>query len=352
MRLYVFQSLPNNLIERFDVSQAAANFCFALIDNNCFDKSLSLVPINVSESIKNRCSYKGVIFIQYRVFPHWKILKFLNNFVENIVIVKNALKAKNIWFYNITTTNLISIILLKYLFFKRVYAIIADYNPPSNRFSSENLICWMINKMKGVISLSARTDIQNRNHVSLAGIIPSYKVNKFNIDLNNRKFLFSGILNNVNGIDMAIDIFSNIPEAELIITGKDNGIYEKIRGYKNIIFLGFLSKDEYERILENITFCLSFRDPNLPENTNNFPSKTLEYLSQGKIVISTIEYPELASLKYFYVPFTKEDIKLLVQDLLKMPSEKLMSFCNNQMEVGAYFSESKWKSMISFIEQQ
>ena len=63
MRLFICQSIPNKFIKKYEVSQAAANFCFDLISNDCFDKSLSLIPINIKDYINlfkfSRHSYRN-----------------------------------------------------------------------------------------------------------------------------------------------------------------------------------------------------------------------------------------------------------------------------------------------------
>lgn len=343
--------MPNKFVKNYEVSQAAANFCFDLIDNDCFDKAISLIPINITDYIKDNCEYYKTEFIQCRFFPQNRFFRFLNNVIENLSIVKKSSKASTIWVYNITLSNILAVFILRFILFKKVYAIIADYMPPTNKFSGNYIINLCIKSLHGLITLSARGNAKNSNRECIAGIIPTTKIQKAHKMLNSRKFLFSGILNKVNGIDMAIDVFSKVPNAELIITGRDyEGVIDKIKPYGNITYLGFLAKEDYNKIFNEVTFCLNFRNPSYPENYNNFPSKILEYFSQNKAVISTIEYPELYSIHYFYSTFNTENIIELVNDLLNLSNDKLENHCNHTEQLKLNFSESKWKTMLLQIE--
>jgi glycosyltransferase involved in cell wall biosynthesis len=352
MRLLVFQSIPDIHIEKYEVSQAAANFCFNLIDTKCFDKGLSLIPVNIKDNIKQKCIYTNTEFIQCRLMPHISFFRVFNNFIENIQIARKGMSAKKIWVYNITYSNLLAVVLLRFIFFKKVYAIIADYNEPTNFFSGNNLFRLIINNLNGVITLSARIKIKNKNQENVAGIIPSYKIGLIQSNLDSKKFLFSGLLNLVNGIDMAIEVFSKLPNAELYITGKDYGYCKRIDSYKNIHYMGFLSYSDYKKIFSDITFCLNFRNPTYSENINNFPSKVLEYFSHNKVVISTLEYPELSTFNYFYTPFDSAKIINLIQNLLTISSENLRKYCNHNCQLNTNFSESKWKTTLQIIEDR
>lgn len=353
MRIFIFQSVPNKFVKNYEVSQAAANFCFDLIDNDCFDKAISLIPINITDYIKDNCEYYKTEFIQCRFFPQNRFFRFINNVIENLSIVKKSSKASTIWVYNITFSNLLAILILRFILFKKVFAIIADYMPPTTKISKDSIIKFTIKGLHGVITFSARGDVNNSNKDCIAGIIPTAKILEYRNNLNSRKFLFSGVLNKVNGIDMAIDVFSKVPNAQLLISGRDyDNVIEKIKPYKNITYLGYLAKEDYNKIFNEVTFCLNFRNPVYPENNNNFPSKTLEYFSQNKVVLSTIEYPELYSINYFYTPYNCEKIIELVNQLLSFSNESLKKYSNHFEQLKLNFSESKWKTMLHKIENR
>jgi glycosyltransferase involved in cell wall biosynthesis len=350
MRLFITQVVPNEFVRKYNVSQAGTMFCFDLIDNNCFDNALSLIPANIDEYIKDKCLHNNVTFIQVnRKF----FLKIFSNFIENIIIVIKSLKYKTIWYYNITPSNFISAFILRYLFFKQVYAIIADYTPSKSRFNLNNILKFIIEHLKGIITLSQRGVINHKNNITIAGVLPTSKIDNISakrVNVNN-KFLFSGVLSKQKGIDKAIEIFSEIPEAELIISGRgDFDVENAIKNFNNIKYLGFLTQQEYKRVLSEVTFCLNFRNPSYPENENDFPSKVLEYFSYNKVVISTIKYPELYSFNYFYTPFDNEKITKLVKRILNLSEEKLNKYNSHTDKLKESFSEKIWKSTLLKIE--
>jgi len=351
MRLFITQVVPNIFVKKYNVSQAGTMFCFDLVDNDTFEKTISLVPINIKENIKENCHYYKTEFIQCRLLPHNKIFRIFNNLIENITIVKKSIKANTIWFYNITTTNIFSVLILRFILFKKVYAIIADYTPPVKRISINSIIKTIIENLKGIIILSARSDFEKVNQVCIAGIVPQNKINPKASVLTNRKFLFSGVLNKLKGIDMAIEVFSKIPKAELIISGKgDDVLLNMIKPYKNIKYLGFLSQEEYRKVFFEVTFCLNFRNPSFLENKYNFPSKVLEYFLYHKIVISTIEYPELNKFEYIYTPFNVDELIITINKLLVIDNSEIEKYTNNTKQLKSEFSEIKWKSTMHDIE--
>lgn len=41
--------------------------------------------------------------------------------------------------------------------------------------------------------------------------------------------------------------------------------------------------EDYLCLLDSATICLNLRNPNLPENNNNFPSKVLDYFQKVRL---------------------------------------------------------------------
>ena len=93
---------------------------------------------------------------------------------------------------------------------------------------------------------------------------------------------------------MAVDVFKQIPEAELILTGwmaksDENWIKEIMLKHSNIKYIGFL--DDYSlyiKVMQSVDIVLSLRDPNVAVNRYNFPSKILETLAYNKLVILSL----------------------------------------------------------------
>lgn len=106
------------------------------------------------------------------------------------------------------------------------------------------------------------------------------------------KIMYAGTLSEVTGVDVLLDSFAmwDADDVELYISGK--GILEeRVRSAaekdKRIIYLGFVSYDEYYRLLPQMDVFINPRNMDLEQNQNNFPSKVLEYLATGRSVVST-----------------------------------------------------------------
>jgi hypothetical protein len=92
------------------------------------------------------------------------------------------------------------------------------------------------------------------------------------------------------------------------------------------------------------------RDPSYPENLNNFPSKILEFFSYNKIVISTIDYPELIDFKYLRCEFDKYSLTNIIESIISKKHEELAFLCDNSKSLIENFSEIHWKNSFNKIE--
>ncbi|MBX2977531.1 MAG: hypothetical protein KF721_15500, partial [Ignavibacteriaceae bacterium] len=152
---------------------------------------------------------------------------------------------------------------------------------------------------------------------------------------------------------LAIEVFSKLPNQKLYISGiVDEKYLIKISQYPNIIYYGYLEYDKYIDLIEKIPIGLSLRDPNLPVNSNNFPSKILEYFTMGKMVLSTIDYPEIESFNYFKCKYSVEDIAEMITRIAEMPDTEIMKFFNHEKQLTNNFSESAWMKAFDKIEDK
>ena len=347
-RFLICSVVPKELVSYIHASQAANNFCYNLIDNIKFDEVHSIWPpsYQTKEYIKD-------INIKYYInkSSNNKYKVFYKFIVNNILLAIRTHKATHIWFYNLCNVNVIAYLIIKYILRKKVYIILADHTPSKKKISIQHFFEYLINKSDGILKLSSRSDIYHKsmNEINLAGIIPNNKISNIVNPLNAiPKFLFSGTLSPITGFDMVLEVFKNIPEVDLYISGP--GIMPlQYKDYNNIHFLGMLKYQDYIELFSKIDICLNFRNPNLPENNNNFPSKVLEYFSKNKVVMSTIDYPELADFKYIKVPFNKEDIINKVNYILSNRID-LKYYQDNRQALKNNFSEIKWKEAINNIE--
>ena len=107
-----------------------------------------------------------------------------------------------------------------------------------------------------------------------------------------KNIMYGGLLSKVAGVDIAINAFRNIPDDHIRLHITGNGdmvdyVKEQAGIDKRIIFHGRLQYEEYLGLLQQSHILLNPRNMNLPENRNNFPSKMLEYIATGRVIVSS-----------------------------------------------------------------
>lgn len=345
-RIFVCNYIPQQYITKIKASQAANNFCERLMNGEIFDEIYSILP--VSYNIPLDTQYKGIkFFINGKTNLIAKIIKYINLNCKMAWLLR---KKDKLWFYNITPSFLLAYVLLKFLFKRKTYVIMADYSNPEKKISLQSIIGYLIERCNGIISLSARSCFKHKKMIVKAGIVSEDMLNREDKNENkNFTFLFSGLLSDITGYDMALKVFSSIPEAQLYISG--NGEYPpQYQKFNNIHFMGNLPYDEYLSLLDNATICLNFRNPNKSENNNNFPSKILDYFSRNKIVLSTIKYPEIEGAKYFWTNYDENSLVAQIRDIINMEDTVLKQYKSNKDFLKNNFSITSWNEAINMIE--
>jgi len=104
--------------------------------------------------------------------------------------------------------------------------------------------------------------------------------------------LYSGILSKVTGIDIYLKAIKLIEDRDIrfVFSGKGEMkelLIEKFKKDDRIEYAGFLDEEAYLSLLSKANILINPRNMDLPQNRNNFPSKILEYLDTGKVIIST-----------------------------------------------------------------
>ena len=318
-----------------------------MIKGKCFDKVVGLVHTTIPRKLVLKGDYGIVTFIQTRFFLHKSVGRLLNNILDSLKTVREAKGFDSVWFYNLEWVQILSYLIMKAMG-KKLYVIVADFTPPVRRFSFASIVQRLFLQSRGLITLSARTTFRHSNQISIAGIISNETLEaRRNTPMPMRhKFLFSGGLEAIHGIDLAIDAFKEIPEASLVITGKR--LKQDISDAPNICYAGYLSQEEYDRLFRDVSCCVCFRDPSYPENLNNFPSKIIEYLSYKKQVISTIRYPEMEGLKYVYAHFDLDSVKAAIRQVMVSRPDGY-----DQTEtLDSLYSVNRWVQALSEIEDR
>ena len=352
-RCLITQQVPSSLILKFNISQAGVNFCNHLVDNEMFDKAFAIPILSVTPSIKEESiKDKKYTYIQCRFFSHKNIGKVLNAVLENILCAFVARKYKNIWFYNLNKQTVLLFIILRFILFKNVCVIVADFRPDKT-FSINSFIQYLIRNCKGIITLSNRSVFKNIKSVCIPGIVPISKTQNNHTNLTEKSFLLSGVLKEATGISIAIDVFSKLSNITLYITGIVEEKYlKRIEKYPNIKYYGYLDFEEYKKLISKIPFGLSLRDPNYAINQNNFPSKILEYFSLNKVVLSTIDYPEIGNFKYFKCRYNVDDISNMVKKINNLSDKDLKLYIDHSENLRKNLSENAWLDAFQLIENK
>lgn len=356
-RYFICPLLPKAKIQQLNGSVAANNFCYNLISGNGFSDVIPFLPVGYVDKADLVYDDKRVrlFYIRWRKNTWLRKISFVP---ENIKMFNDIQRYSSVWFYNLPYTTILLFILLK-LFKPSVSCnlIMLDFTPKRKglRSISDSIEIACINKMHGMIKLADSPLFTVKNSVCLPGVVPE-DGNEYPLVENVKKeFLISGALgDNISMLSMLLDVFSQMPELTLHITGKApdvKKVEEYASKYKNIIYHGMVEYDEYLSILHATPFLLSTRDPRYPENQCNFPSKVIEALLHNRIIVSTIHYPQLDGIKYFEVG---TDIEEFIKDILtisRTTDDVLMQYANQSCIVKERFNVRVWNEWMKKIEE-
>lgn len=103
--------------------------------------------------------------------------------------------------------------------------------------------------------------------------------------------LFTGSMGPWAGSSLLVESFRHIGSrrSELWLCGKGSNrdVEQAARIDSRIKLLGLVEEERLQQLSRQATVFVNPREPSIPANYSNFPSKVLEYLSYGKPVIST-----------------------------------------------------------------
>lgn len=186
----------------------------------------------------------------------------------------------------------------------RKVLILADYTPVKEEedFRHKIMAALMMFSFAQydryvVLSEKSRTYLRkNRDTIVVNGAIrwESFsKIQQPDSEKGRIVFLYSGVLNRVTGVDLLLNAFQMTQDQNyrLIICGQGNElstlIEDSCRKDKRISYKGYVSKAEYYGLLEQAAVVVNPRNMSLLQNRYNFPSKVLEYIASGRVVLST-----------------------------------------------------------------
>lgn len=353
MRYFQTFILPDEEVAQLGLSFAAANFSRNLISGNGFDKVYSLIPVNVNSKLSDvKGSNYEIVYSKWRTKKSF--LRKVSIFLEQFYIYSKIKRNDSIWFYNLNMLNGFLYILLK-LFKPSVKRniIILDFTPPENWKEQNYWFLKLINTANGAISLSPYSFCKIKNIHILPGVVPNVDIIYPKITIPNKEFLLSGVISeSISMTHRVLEAFSRLPSCKLYITGKvlegEDLIREYSDRFENIIYLGSIPFSKYIDLLHHVTFQLSMRNPTMPENQCNFPSKIIEALLHNRIVISSLSYPQLKDIRYLTIDAT--DLFNEFSRISMISDEKILSFANEATKVKKLFNVDVWNQTMSEIE--
>lgn len=169
--------------------------------------------------------------------------------------------------------------------------------------------------------------------------------------------LYSGLFDEHTGILLLLEAFKHLDQenVELHFSGwgsLESTINKYAESDKRICNHGFLNRDEYLSVMKKAHILINPRDMNFKQNKNNFPSKILEYLASGKIVISTkfsghLEFDNF-EIQYFNSN-SKELSSNIKKVILNIKELSRKSYKTNRLYVKRYYIENQIEKIKKFV---
>lgn len=348
MRIFISHIAPKELSRKLGISVAASNFSENLNNANIFEKCYTILPTFVKDIDIAEFSNSKFIPIFNKTIRK-SPLSIFAPIIEQINLFFKIPENSSVWLYNMTSLNGYLVRMLRY--FKpsvKIYEIVLDFTPGDPKAEK-----WLplINACDGRILLSKSKLFNKENSACLPGIVPLDSIPCEKVDYISWDFLLSGQLSeNISMLSKLLEVFKDLPEATLHITGTiPSTAIEYANNYPNIKCYQNLSYDDYLSILHSCPFILSTRNPRMPENECNFPSKIIESLLHNRIIISTLSYPQLKDIDIIKV--NADNLEEEFRNLVNSNSESLLSYANQSEKVIKLFNTKVWEQTIQLIEE-
>ena len=166
-------------------------------------------------------------------------------------------------------------------------------------------------------------------------------------------FYYAGLLSEENGIINMILAFRQIedPNVRLIISGKgplERRVICESRLDTRIKYEGYVDNIGYYKFLDSAHILINPRNMELSQNKNNFPSKIMEYIASGRVIIST-KFPSWEGFKE-NIEFCESDIQSL-NEAMVYTLGKYGEMCEKQYELNIVKArEFSWTAQAKRIE--
>lgn len=249
---------------------------------------------------------------------------------------------------------------------KRSIVIVADY---SERISYRNisgkiyasLQLWSMQRFDTVVGLSGNIKDKLRvkqQFILMEGGIDEELYNAFSYKPHETGapiiFMYSGLLSHVTGVNLLLDAIKQMDRQNIRLWISGKGELEDLvrtvaKVDNRIRFLGHLPYEEYIRRLQRVDVLINPRDMSLPENQNNFPSKIMDYLASGKVILST----KFAGWEQFednivFCESSTEGIGNSMESIADKSIDEKKVFCTNREKAKQF----EWRIQLKKIFEQ
>lgn len=165
---------------------------------------------------------------------------------------------------------------------------------------------------------------------------------------------YSGLLSEENGVKNMVAAFRGIKAANirLVVSGKgplEKYVKEEAEKDKRIVYVGYVENKRYYTLLEQADILVNPRNMELPQNSNNFPSKIMEYLASGRIIIST-RFPSWEQFEE-NILFCDSDVDSIITAMKKACSMTVQDMIDNFYKNITFAQKFSWTVQSQRIEK-
>lgn len=343
--------------------------CYSLALDPFFPKIKEIWIPTKKEIIRNKDSSS---LFRYINLPFFRGL-FVSLEIIVICLYKKTIKQEKICImqYNLGLSYLIPCFILNKIFNIKFIPVIldifTDLEINGNKLTLRKIIfkiqTWILKKLSKVIVINEKIaeDFGLKDYLVIEGGIIIQSKNDFKILKKEKKekkeIIFTGRLDEVNGIKFCIDSFNKINKElnlELHFYGDGPLVdYIKIKNKENdkIKYKGFLCQNDILKIQKKADFLIIPRKKSLKILRYTFPSKIFEYMLSGTPVIMT-DIPGLKS-EYkdnLFVINTEDEIEFAkyIEKIISLECKVLNQKASKAQEF--LLKTKQWKNQAEKIE--
>ena len=217
-------------------------------------------------------------------------------------------------------------------------------------------------KFDKVIQLSAETKVKFKNDADrmvLEGGINYDEFKHYEMPVRRGKLYYTstGSLKPLLGVDMLLKTIAESKRKDFVFTFSGRGesvpdIEKAAQIDTRIVCKGFLSRKEYSEMMSQTNVFVSARNMEFEKNNNSFPSKILEYLATGRIIVS-IKFPGYQKFQKSIIFYNgTEDELLSIMDKIADNYDELARkyYIRNRKFAMSFDWKNQAKKIVDFME--